>query len=65
MHENLREVIESIVGSDHSYQGKSNQRDITGFMTTNEISDAYLVFKNLDAFDLSKEGEEALSSALR
>jgi hypothetical protein len=34
-------------------------------MTTNEISDAYLVFKNLDAFDLSKEGEEALSSALR
>ena len=34
-------------------------------MTTKEISDAYEVFQNLDVFDLSKEGEEALSAALR
>jgi hypothetical protein len=62
MHENLKEVIESILGQEHV--GKPT-RDIAGFMTTKEISDAYQVFQNLDVFDLSKEGEEALTQALR
>lgn len=59
IHENLKEVIESIVGSDTSKQSK----DLGGFLTTKDITDAYEVFQNLDVFDLTKEGEMALDNA--
>lgn len=41
MHENLKEVIESIVGAEQQ-SGRSS--DIAGFLTTKDITEAYLVF---------------------
>jgi hypothetical protein len=42
MHENLKEVIESIVGGES--QSSKSVKDIAGFLTTKDITDAYLVF---------------------
>jgi hypothetical protein len=38
-------------------------KDIAGFPTTKDITAAYLVFQNLDVFDLTKEGAQAFDVA--
>ena len=35
------------------------------FLTTKDISEAYLLFQNLDILDLSKEGEATLNAAYK
>ena len=50
-HEQLREVIENITGS----QGVSKTE--LSFLSTKDIQDAYSVFLNIDVLDISTEGE--------
>jgi len=58
-HEKLREVIEGIL------QKEGSGKEAMSFLTTKDISEAYLLFQNLDILDLSKEGEIGLNAAYK
>ena len=60
-HEKLREVIEAILQKESS--GKTGEA--MSFLTTKDISEAYVLFQNLDILDLSKEGENNLNAAYK
>jgi hypothetical protein len=60
-HEKLREMIEGILQKESS--GKTGEA--MSFLTTKDISDAYVFFQNLNILDLSKEGEANLNVGTR
>lgn len=60
-HEKLREVIEGILQKENS----TKTGEAMSFLTTKDISEAYILFQNLDILDLSKEGENSLNAAYK
>ncbi|CAD8134930.1 unnamed protein product [Paramecium octaurelia] len=61
MHENLKEVIEQIIQNDQEEQKENVQQ----FATLQEIQQAYDIFKNVEVFDLSRDGEDQFFRALK